>query len=915
MKKQIFYILITIILFTGSNFASIIYVPDSISTIQHAIDSVNVNDTIIVKDGTYNENINFSGKNLTIASQFFINQKATHIDNTIISASDSGSIVIFANNEDSTSVLMGFTLKNGKALSNTNKNGGGIYCRNSSPQLLNLNINKSYADSCGGGIYFYNSNAICKYISLTNDSAKIFGGGIYLKNSTQLDTQITITKSGSENNGAGFYIDNSNLVLSQSKITENSSTNSGAGIFIKNSILKTDNSLIADNKISSGNGSAIYSEKSQIELVNNTIANNNNSDELVLNTTNFTSKNSIIWETINVNSDSATIIYSDIFGGWTGTGNLDKDPIFVSDTLDYKLSDSSYCIGMGTNDINFSTDIDGNERPNPADSYCDIGAYENSRRAPINIENIYYITLLGNEINGNGSQERPFSKIQSGINNASIGDTILIAPGTYHEAIEVDKSLFIGSHILTTNDTSYMDSTGIVVDSAITKSAIYIHDTGSENVIVNGLTLENGKGIYQHPSHRGGGIFCNSTKAHLYNLKIKNSTAEYGAGIDISNSEIVLSDVLIDSNFTAGWGGGISIVASEVDMFDVDILNNEASMGGGIYTIDNSNINLQNVNILNNSATENATLSPLQNSLFKTGEIQSILYYGGGIDCENSEIFLQNTIVAKNNSDGNGAGISVISGSKITSINSTITENISQTNGGAIFFDWNSKGVIANSILWNNSPQEIYLNDDSLWISYSDVDGGINDINDSGFVNYTAENKNVNPQFINVSADDFHLNSTSNCKNVGTNFFVFQGDTLIDLSNSEYDGSAPDFGAYGSNPNIEKPNDNPNAIEVDVIPNEFVISNPYPNPFNPSIHFVFQLPQPGLVKINIYNILGQKVVTLVNKIMPEGRHYITWFGINANGVSVSSGVYFVNYFIDCGSAGSIYKTQKILFLK
>ena len=95
------------------------YVPDDYGAIQDAIDAAVSDDIIIVKPGTYYENINFMGKAITVASKFYLDRKEKHIRKTIINGSqpsnpDSGSVVSFVSGEDTTSVLCGFTIKNGK---------------------------------------------------------------------------------------------------------------------------------------------------------------------------------------------------------------------------------------------------------------------------------------------------------------------------------------------------------------------------------------------------------------------------------------------------------------------------------------------------------------------------------------------------------------------------------------------------------------------------------------------------------------------------------------------------------------------------------------------------------------------------------------------------------------------------------
>jgi hypothetical protein len=94
------------------------------------------------------------------------------------------------------------------------------------------------------------------------------------------------------------------------------------------------------------------------------------------------------------------------------------------------------------------------------------------------------------------------------------------------------------------------------------------------------------------------------------------------------------------------------------------------------------------------------------------------------------------------------------------------------------------------------------------------------------------------------------------------------------------------------------------------LPTEFALSQNYPNPFNPTTDISFSLPQATHVTLDIFNVLGQKVNTLVDSDMPAGNHTVTWNGDNASGSSVSSGVYFYRI-----SAGKDVETKKMMMLK
>ncbi|RKX21487.1 MAG: T9SS C-terminal target domain-containing protein [Candidatus Zixiibacteriota bacterium] len=97
---------------------------------------------------------------------------------------------------------------------------------------------------------------------------------------------------------------------------------------------------------------------------------------------------------------------------------------------------------------------------------------------------------------------------------------------------------------------------------------------------------------------------------------------------------------------------------------------------------------------------------------------------------------------------------------------------------------------------------------------------------------------------------------------------------------------------------------------TDLLPIEFTLDQNYPNPFNPHTVIGFALPEPEHVRLDIFNILGQRVRRLIDFDMPPGWHATTWDSRNDEGVSVASGVYL--YVL---SAGDNSVTRKMLMLK
>ena len=94
------------------------------------------------------------------------------------------------------------------------------------------------------------------------------------------------------------------------------------------------------------------------------------------------------------------------------------------------------------------------------------------------------------------------------------------------------------------------------------------------------------------------------------------------------------------------------------------------------------------------------------------------------------------------------------------------------------------------------------------------------------------------------------------------------------------------------------------------LPSSYGISSNYPNPFNPTTTIRYQLPQQSDVKLYIYNVLGQKVKTLVEGSIEAGYHSVVWDGRNDMGIQLASGIYIYRF-----SADDYFKVQKMILIK
>jgi hypothetical protein len=95
-----------------------------------------------------------------------------------------------------------------------------------------------------------------------------------------------------------------------------------------------------------------------------------------------------------------------------------------------------------------------------------------------------------------------------------------------------------------------------------------------------------------------------------------------------------------------------------------------------------------------------------------------------------------------------------------------------------------------------------------------------------------------------------------------------------------------------------------------VVPRGFSLSQNFPNPFNPTTQINFTLPAASLVRLDVYNTVGQKVSTLANEHMAAGTHTVTWNGRTSNGEPAASGVYFYRI-----TAGDFNESRKMLLMK
>ena len=94
------------------------------------------------------------------------------------------------------------------------------------------------------------------------------------------------------------------------------------------------------------------------------------------------------------------------------------------------------------------------------------------------------------------------------------------------------------------------------------------------------------------------------------------------------------------------------------------------------------------------------------------------------------------------------------------------------------------------------------------------------------------------------------------------------------------------------------------------IPSDFTLSQNYPNPFNPTTVIKYQVPSPAAVEVAVYNVLGERVATLVNEMQAAGYYTIEWNGRDSRNTPVATGMYIYTM-----KAGDFSAVKKMMLVK
>src|SRR5688500_17317030 len=228
---------------------AVLPVPSKFPTIQAAIDSAVRGDTVLVAPGRYFENIRFKGKGIVVASQFARSRNAADIERTIIDGSrpthpDTGTVVRFVNQEDTTAVLEGFTITGGtgtvwldaKDLAYF-REGGGILCELAAPTIRHN--------------YIVNNVAISKTKNVKGDTLISAGGGAIRCGYSELTIAHNVIRGNRGRYGGGIVLFHSAGIVRNNLIVDNSGGEDygGGGLWLVGSLSYRLGTLVENNTI------------------------------------------------------------------------------------------------------------------------------------------------------------------------------------------------------------------------------------------------------------------------------------------------------------------------------------------------------------------------------------------------------------------------------------------------------------------------------------------------------------------------------------------------------------------------------------------------------------------------------------------------------------------------------------------
>ena len=433
---------------------------------------------------------------------------------------------------------------------------------------------------------------------------------------------------------------------------------------------------------------------------------------------------------------------------------------------------------------------------------------------------------------------------------AAHGDSVVIAPGIYHEH---DLRIPSGVAVVGGQRAGQDRGDDVVIDALGMGRIFYLNEADASTAI-SGLSLTNGHaGGNDSFTGSGGAIMICHSSPRINDCKfIGNSASHHGGALRITYGSPGITRCFFAENSAVKGGGAIDgSCLAEPDIVDSRFENNQSDWGGAIALRVGSAGVIRNCQLINNSTAND------------TG-------YGGGIFCDiesNPQIRFTTFV---NNWARYGGAVASFADAEPVMGNCTIVANEGSMEGAGLFCFDSSPRVSTTLVAFQSGSALAGDEDSDPYLSCCDLYGnsggdwsGIiaDQFNQRG--NLTAD-----PLFCGdpgQGGESLHINMNSPCAPVsGGCGLIGAWNVGCDVASEVADAELP------------------SVLQVE--PN-------YPNPFNPMTTIRFALPATARTVVTIMDVAGRRVRTLLNEDLPAAVHEVAWNGQDDGGHEVAAGVY------------------------